>query len=471
MSMTKPSGLTDRIKRFFGAQDMTVGNPMSCILKFSIPLLIGNLAQQMYNTVDSIVVGQYIGDVALAAVGTAGPILNLLLVLFMGISTGASILTAQFFGAKDRTNLSKVVGTTIFLVFASGLLMTVIGYFASPFLISLVTPPADVAEGAVIYLQIIFIGILGGGMYNILSGVLRGMGDSTNPLLYLIIACLLNIALDILFVAKFGMGVAGVAWATIIAQGISGVLCLIRLCRMKETVDVNRQTLKPDGKLAGKLAGLGLPAGITQAIFSLATIVVQGLTNSLGTAMIAANVAIMRVDGFAMMPNFTFGTAATTFIGQNIGAMKKDRIKSGTTEMLKLALSVSTVLVLGILLFGHQLINMFSTTPEVIELGIRGLRWLAFGYICFSVTQVLQGVMRAAGDTVIPMWISIITTVILRMPLAYLMAALTKSEAWPNGHPDAIFGSLLISWVVGMVLTVLAYRIGWWRKRLPQELR
>ena len=463
--------LANRIKAFFGAQDMTVGKPMSCILKFSIPLLIGNLAQQLYNTVDSIVVGQYIGDVALAAVGTAGPILNLLLVLFMGISTGASILTAQFFGARDRENLSKVVGSTIFLVFASGLLMTVVGYFASPFLIGLVTPPADVAEGAIIYLQIIFIGILGGGMYNILSGVLRGMGDSMNPLVYLIIACLLNIVLDILFVAQFNMGVAGVAWATIIAQGISGILCLIRLCRMKDVIDVNRHTLTPDRKLVGKLTALGLPAGITQAIFSMATIVVQGLTNSLGTAMIAANVAIMRVDGFAMMPNFTFGTAATTYIGQNIGAKQKERIKRGTIDMLKLALSVSTVLVLGILLFGHQLINMFSTTPEVIELGIRGLRWLALGYICFSVTQVLQGVMRGAGDTMVPMWISIITTVILRMPLAYLWAGLSKSAAWPNGHPDAIFGSLLISWVIGMVLSVIAYRIGLWRKRLPEELR
>ena len=463
--------MINRIKQFFGVQDMTVGKPMSCILKFSIPLLIGNLAQQLYNTVDSIVVGQYIGDVALAAVGTAGPILNLLLVLVMGISTGASILTAQFFGAKDRENLSKVVGTTIFLVIASGIVMTVVGYFVSPLLIGMVTPPADVAEGAIIYLQIIFLGMVGCSMYNILSGVLRGIGDSVNPLIYLIIACLLNIVLDILFVAQFKMGVAGVAWATIIAQGLSGILCLWRLCRMKDVVDVNRQTLKPDKHLAGKLAGLGLPAGITQVIFSLATIVVQSLTNSLGTAMIAANVAIMRVDGFAMMPNFTFGAASTTYIGQNIGALKKDRIHRGTIDMLKLALGVSTVLVAAILLFGHQLINMFSTTPEVIDLGNRGLRWLAFGYICFSVTQVLQGVMRGAGDTMVPMWISIITTVILRMPLAYLWAGLSKSAAWPNGHPDAIFGSLLISWIIGMVLSIIAYRIGLWRKRLPEELR
>ena len=463
--------MINRIKQFFGVQDMTVGKPMSCILKFSIPLLIGNLAQQLYNTVDSIVVGQYIGDVALAAVGTAGPILNLLLVLVMGISTGASILTAQFFGAKDRENLSKVVGTTIFLVIASGIVMTVVGYFVSPLLIGMVTPPADVAEGAIIYLQIIFLGMVGCSMYNILSGVLRGMGDSVNPLIYLIIACLLNIVLDILFVAQFKMGVAGVAWATIIAQGLSGILCLWRLCRMKDVVDVNRQTLKPDKHLAGKLAGLGLPAGITQVIFSLATIVVQSLTNSLGTAMIAANVAIMRVDGFAMMPNFTFGTAATTFVGQNIGAMKADRVRKGVKDMLKLALGTSGILVACILLFGYNLIGLFTTTPDVISLGERGLRWLALGYVAFSVSQVLQGVMRGSGETAIPMWISIITTVILRMPLAYLLAALTKSELWPNGHPDAIFSSLLVSWLAGMAMSVIAYRIGWWRKKLPEELQ
>ena len=471
MSTISRPTLASRLKSFFGVQDMTEGKPMSCILKFSIPLLIGNIAQQLYNTVDSIVVGNYIGDVALAAVGTAGPIMNLLLVLFMGISTGASIITAQFFGAHDRENLSKAVGTTIFLVFASGLLMMVLGYFASPFLIGLVNPPADVAEGAIIYLQIIFIGIVGGGMYNILSGVLRGMGDSTNPLLYLVIACLLNIVLDLLFVAAFNMGIAGVAWATIIAQGISGILCLVRLCRMKNTIDVNRSTLKPDKKLTLRLTALGLPSGVTQAIFSLATIVVQGLTNSMGTALIAANVAIMRVDGFAMMPNFTFGAAATTYIGQNIGALKKDRIQKGTNDLLKLALGTAIVLVTGILLFGYQLIHLFTSTPEVIDLGIRGLRWLAIGYITFSVSQVLQGVMRGAGDTMVPMWISIITTVILRMPLAYLFAWLTQSPEWPNGHPDAIFSSLMISWVIGTVLTVIAYNRGLWRRHLPEELR
>jgi len=463
--------LMNRIRDFFAVQDMTTGSPMQKLVQFSIPLLVGNLAQQMYNTVDSIVVGKYIGDTALAAVGTAGPILNLLLVLFMGIATGASILASQYFGAKDRDTLSRVVGTTIALTVLSSLVVMVIGYFASPFLIGLMSPPADVGEGAVIYLKIIFLGILGGGAYNILSGVLRGIGDSFYPLVYLTIACVLNIILDIVFVARFNMGIAGVAWATIIAQFISGALCLIRLVRLREIIDVNASTLRPDRALTARLTQLGLPSGITQGLFSMSAIVVQSLTNSLGTAMIAANVAVMRVDGFAMMPNFTFGTAATTYVGQNIGARQVERAHRGTIELLKLAVGTAVALVACILLFGHFLINMFTNTEDVIQIGVSGLRWLSLGYIAFAVTCSLQGAMRGAGETMMPMWISIITTIVIRLPLAYLLAFLTRSEGWPNGRPEAIFASLLVSWLIGMGLTVYAYHRGAWKRRLPDELK
>lgn len=460
-----------RLKAFFGVQDMTDGRPMSKLIQFSLPLLIGNLAQQLYNTVDSIVVGKYIGDTALAAVGTAGPILNLLLVLFMGIATGASILASQYFGAKDRPGLSRVVGSSIFLTAASGLLMTGVGYFASPLLIGLIAPPADVAVGAIAYLQIIFIGILGGAAYNIFSGILRGIGDSFYPLACLVLACLMNIALDILFVARFDMGVAGVAWATIIAQGVSGVLCLIRLVRMKDLIDVNRETLVPDRPITRRLAQLGFPSGVTQALFSMSAIVVQGLTNSLGTAVIAANVAVMRVDGFAMMPNFTFGTASTTYVGQNVGARRIDRVREGIRDLLKLALGTAGVLVACILLFGHHLMALFTDTGAVITIGLYGLRWLALGYIAFAASQVLQGAMRGAGETMTPMWISIVSTIVIRLPLAYLLAYLTRSEAWPRGNPQALFASLLISWLCGMAMTAYTYRRGAWKHRLPDGMK
>ena len=459
--------LTKKLRALFGAQDMTVGSPMSCLLKFSVPLLIGNLAQQLYNTVDAIVIGNSAwGDQGLAAVGLAGPIVNLLLVLFMGISTGASILSAQYFGAKDRPTLNRCVGASLFLIVVSGLIMMAAGYFLSPALIGMTTPPSpEVGQGATDYLQIFFLGIIGSGMYNIISGILRGLGDSMMPLLFLVVACVLNIFLDLAFVDS--MGVAGVALATIIAQGVSAVLCMWRLSHIRHICDVEvKNVLHPDKQLMLKIGALGLPSGITQAIFSMSAIIVQSLTNTLGDAMVAANTAVMRVDGFAMMPNFTFGTAATTYIGQNVGAGKAERLKPGVKAMLKLGLISSTVLVTGILLFGHQLIGMFTETELTMQLGVQGLQTLAFGYICFSVSQVLQGTMRGAGETKVPMYISIITTVILRMPLAYLLAFLTRNEQWPNGQPAALFVSLLVSWVVAMLLSILSYRMKFWRKKL-----
>ena len=463
--------LVRKMRSLFGAQDMTVGSPMSCLLKFSIPLLIGNLAQQLYNTVDAMVIGQSSwGDQGLAAVGLAGPIVNLLLVLFMGISTGASVLSAQYFGAKDRPTLNRTVGASLFLIVISGLIMMAAGYFLSPLLINMTNPPSpEVGAGATDYLQIFFLGIIGSGMYNIISGVLRGLGDSMMPLLFLVVACVLNIILDLAFVNQ--MGVAGVALATIIAQGVSAVLCLWRLCHIRHICDVEmRHVVHPDKTLMLKIGAIGLPAGITQAIFSMSAIIVQNLTNRLGDAMVAANTAVMRVDGFAKMPNFTFGTAATTYIGQNVGAGRGDRLKPGIKAMLTLGLISSTILVACILLFGHQLIGMFTDTELTIQLGVQGLNTLAFGYICFSVSQVLQGSMRGAGETKVPMYISILTTVVLRMPLAYLMAYLTRTETWPNGQPAALFVSLLVSWVVAMLMSIIAYRMKWWRSKLPGTL-
>lgn len=461
--------MQEKLKRFFGVQDMTQGKPMTGLIRFSIPLLIGNLAQQLYNTVDSIIVGQYVGDAALAAVGTSGPILNLLLVLFMGVSTGATILTSQFFGAKDKENLSLVVGNTISLTVLCGVFMMVVGYFASPALIRLVNPPPDVESGAVAYLQILFLGMVGCALYNILSGVLRGMGDSVFPLLYLLLSCLLNIVLDILFVKNFGLGVAGVAWATIIAQGISGILCLIRLWRMRAVAEVTRRTLRLNGQLTRKLCGLGLPAGVTQAIFSLSAIIVQGLTNSLGTAVIAASVAVMRVDGFAMMPNFSFGTALTTYAGQNVGAGKKDRVIQGAKQGTLMAVGCSTAITLLILLFGKGLMSVFTDTQELVDMSYRLMMLLSVGYIAMAVTQSLSGIMRGAGDTVTPMWISLITTVFARVPIAYGISYLTRTPELPYGQKECIQISLLCAWLLGAVVTTIAYKRGKWKEKAIKQ--
>ena len=291
------------------------------------------------------------------------------------------------------------------------------------------------------------------------------MGDSASALVFLVVATMLNIVLDVWFVAGFEMGVAGVSLATVIAQGISAVLCLFKLLRMRNVFDLNLEQLKMRKDTALKIIKIGMPSGITQAIFSVAMLVVQTLTNSLGEMVIAANVIIMRVDGFAMMPNMTFGQTMSVYTGQNVGAGKLDRVHQGTKQGLIIAAGLSAVITVILLFLNKFLFGFFTDTPELITLAGRMMRIMAVGYVAVSITQVLGGVMRGCGDTMTPMWISMITTIALRIPVAYGMAWLTASPEWPNGHPFSLSTSLLISWTMGAVITYIAYRRGKWRKQ------
>ena len=309
-----------RLQQLFSAHDMTLGAPWKRILEFAIPMLIGNLAQQLYNTADSIIVGRYVGDNALAAVGSASPILNLLLALFVGVATGVGILVAQRYGAKDREQLSVVIGNCITLSAIVSVITMIIGALITRPMLELLSTPASIIDWCADYLMIYFLGIAGFAYYNILSGVLRGMGDSLSALVFLLVAAALNVGLDLWFVAGLGMGVAGVALATVLAQTISAFLCLWKLLRMRDVFDLTLHYLKPCSAPIANIIRIGVPSGITQAIFSVAMLVVQSLTNSFGEMVIACNVIVMRVDGFAMMPNFTFGQAMTTYTGQNVGA-------------------------------------------------------------------------------------------------------------------------------------------------------
>ncbi len=452
-------------KDLFAPKDMTQGTPWKRIAEFTLPMFIGNVAQQFYNTADSIIVGRYIGDNALAAVGSAAPILFLLMVLFVGISVGAGIMVAQYFGAKDRENLSRTIGNCITQTAIASVVIMVIGPLTTKPLLVLLNTPSSILDWCADYLNIFFLGSAGLAFYNILAGVLRGLGDSFSALVYLLISTALNVWLDILFVARFGMGVPGVALATVIAQGISAVFCLLKLLKMKDSFDLNWSTLKPTKEHSINLIKLGLPSGLTQAIFSLAMIVVQSLTNSFGEMVIACNVIVMRVDGFAMMPNFSFGAAMTTFTGQNFGANRLDRMYQGTKDGTKMAVAVSTVITIFLLFFGHHLMNVFTDTAELVDLSMRMMRILAVGYIAVAVTQSLSGVMRGVGDTVTPMWISLFTVVALRIPIAYGIAYLTRSEAYPTGRPESTYVSLLLSWTLGAFITLLCYQKGTWRKK------
>ena len=452
------------LKKLFAPVDMTVGKPWENILIFTVPMLIGNIAQQLYNTVDSVVVGNFVGDNALAAVGSAGPILNLLIVLFIGISMGASIMVSQYFGAKNRKDLSATIGNCIVLTaLASVFVMVVATMLTRPLLLLLKTPDS-ILDWCTSYLHILFIVSAGLAYYNILSGVLRGLGDSISALVYLIVASILNIILDLVFVVYFGMGVDGVALATAIAQAISALLCVRRLMQMKDLFDMNREYLKMTKYHSMSIIRLGVPSGVTQAILSMAMLIVQSLTNSFGEQFIAANVIVMRVDGFAMLPNFSFATAMTTYAGQNVGAGSYDRVVKGAKQGTFMAIGTSAVITALILLFGKPLMGIFTNTESLVILSMNLMRILAVGYIAMAVTQSLSGVMRGAGDTMTPMWISLVTTILVRVPLAYGLVYLSRSAQYPQGRKECIFVSLLISWVIGAFATALFYRRGKWRQ-------
>ncbi len=456
-------------RKFFQPTDMTEGTPWKKILIFTVPMIIGNIAQQLYSTVDSIVVGKYIGDNALAAVGSATPILNLLLVLFIGISAGAGIMVSQYFGAKNREGLSFTVGNCITAAAVSCVALALVG---SPFIggiLKILNTPESILEGCKDYLLISLFGIAGMAYYNILSGILRGLGDSVSALIYLLVATVINIVLDLYFVASVGMGVAGVALATVIAQLISSVLCLVKLARMREHFDFGLHFFRPRALYMKTLVRLGLPSGLTQAIFSSAMIIVQSLTNQFGEMFIAANVVVMRVDGFAMMPNFSFGTALTTYAGQNVGAGKMDRVKKGALQGTLMALLCSGTITLAILLFGKSLMGVFTETEALVDLSYYLMKILAVGYLAMAVTQSLSGIMRGAGDTLTPMWISLLTSVVFRIPIAYAISYLTRTPSLPVGRSECIQISLLATWVMGAVITFLFYRLGKWKQKAIRQ--
>ena len=453
------------IKELFAAKDMTQGPPWKRIMEFSVPMLIGNIAQQLYNTADSIIVGMYVGDNALAAVGSAMPILNLLLALFVGIATGAGIVVSQSFGARDRKGLTEAIGNCIALSVIATIVIMIIGPLISMPMLRMLGTPESIIYWCDEYLKIYFWGIVGFFFYNMLSGVLRGLGDSLSALGFLLLAAVLNVVLDLWFVRE--MGVAGVALATVLSQGISAIFCYIKLAKMSAHFDLGLKTMKLIPEVAGRILKIGIPSGITQAIMATAGMVVLNLTNAMGETVIACNVIVMRVDGFAMMPNFTFGQALSVYAGQNFGAGKHDRVGLGVRHGGMMASMTSAAITLILMFCSPVLFGFFTKTPELIDLATRMIRVMAVGYICMSLTQVLGGIMRGCGETVTPMWVSIIQTIVLRVPIAYLLAYLTRSPEYPHGNPIALFGSLMISWTIGMIISIVVFKTGKWRNKIP----
>ncbi len=440
-----------------GMTDMTTGSPIKLILFFSLPLLVGNIFQQLYNMVDSVVVGNYVGKTALAAVGTGFPMIFMLSSLFMGLGLGATIMVAQYYGAGDLEHVRGTVDTVYTSLIVGAIPLTVLGLLIAGPLLRMMNVPEDTYDMALTYILIIFGGIIGNLGYNVNAGILQGLGDSRTPLLFLAIACGINIVLDLVFVITFGLGVAGVAIATIIAQASSWLFGIFYINRKYPVIHISLRRFRFDKSLFFQVIRLGVPAGIQQALFSVGVMVMQSLVNSYGSDFIAGFNGANKLDTFGFMPIQSFATAATTYVGQNIGAGRLDRVRTGTRATLILSCGVSTAA--GIFLFpmSATLMRMFSSEPAVIAAGVAYLHRLLPFYYLLAIMFTLNAVMRGAGEMLIPMVANLISLWLARIPAAYLMDRLFGR--------DNMFFCYAIGWTLGLILTSWAYFRGRWRQK------
>jgi len=451
-----------KFKQLMSGVDMTTGAPWKKLLIFTVPLLVGNLFQQLYGLVDAIMLGNWVGVHALAAVTATLPMLFLIMVFMMGVSMGAGVMVSQFFGAKKREELSRTIGVSITLTILLGVIVSGLGPFGTRWLLVTLDTPYEVVDYAVQYINILLWGVLGVSFFNIFSGILRGVGDSFSPLIYLIFASLLSIVLNFLFIRVLNLGVSGAAISTVTAQSISALLCLRRMRKMREHFDMKWAYLIPQKDLVKQILRLGVPTGASQAVFSIAMMLVQPLANGFGMLVLAANNIVMKVDGLVMMPNFSYGNAMTVYAGQNMGANQPERVAKGTSQCVKLALGTAVVLVIILLIFGRQIAGWFvpadfEQVHELLDLSVRFLRILAVGYLIFAVNSVLWGTIRGAGDAMTPMWAAVLNTVLIRVPSAYLFV-------WWLDRPEALIFSLLLGWTSITIMSLISYRIGRWRK-------
>ena len=403
------------LKKFIEPVDMTEGSPWQKIVLFAVPMLVGNIAQQLYNTVDSVVVGNYVGDNALAAVGSAGPILNLLIVLFVGISVGAGIMVSQYFGAREREKLSTTIGNCITLTGIATLFVMIVASMVAKPLLELLDTPDSIIEWCQSYLLILFIGSAGLAFYNILSGVLRGLGDSMSALLYLLVSTMVNIVLDLLFVAKMGMGVNGVALATVIAQAISAFLCLIRLTRTEEEYRVELRKIRFDGNMMRQIISNGLPAGVQNSIIALANVVVQSNINVFGMTAVAGCGAYSKIEGFGFLPITCFALSLTTFISQNLGAKEYERARKGARFGIFCSIITAELVGICIYIFIPTLIQAFDSNPAVVRFGTTQARTVTLFYFLLAFSHCLAGIFRGAGKSIVPMVVMLLCWCVIRI--------------------------------------------------------
>lgn len=431
--------------------DMTQGSIFKLLLHFALPLMAGNLFQQFYNMVDTWVVGNFVSNQAYSAVGTMGPIINMLIGFFAGFASGTGVVISQYYGAKIPLQVRKTVHTALVMTVLMGLLLTIVGLILVPTALRMINMPAEAYQDAATYLRIFFSGLMGLLVYNMGAGILRAVGDSRRPFYFLVVSAMINIVLDLLFVIKFHMGVAGVAWATVIAQAVSAALVLITLMRGQSVVQVKLRWMKLDTAILKKIARLGFPAAIQLAITAFSNIFVQSYINYFGTDCMSGWTTYAKVDQLMFLPMQSLSLAATTFVGQNLGIGNVGRAKEGVRTALKMALAVTAVILVPLMVFAPQLTAFFNSKPEVVQYGTLLLRLLSPFYLLCCLNQVYAAGLRGAGNSRAPMVIMLGSFVVFRQIYLFVMANFISNEIIP------IAMSYPAGWLLCSLATTIYY--------------
>ena len=441
-----------------GDVNLTEGNIWWQIIAFAIPLLLGNLFQQLYNMVDTWVVGNFVSDAAFAAVGTVAPIINTLIGFFMGLSSGAGVVISQAYGRADMTEVKRTVIASVIMTLTLGVAFTVIGVSFTPMMLDFINTPDEVTVEATTYLRIYFAGVMGLMVYNMGAGILRAVGDSKRPFYFLVVSALLNIVLDLLFVIKFGMGVAGVAYATIISQIASAILVSIVLIKTSSPVKLVLSELKHEFlhikelfPIFKKIVRVGIPAALQMAITAFSNVFIQSYINHFGKECMAGYTAYAKIDAILFMPMQSLALSATTFVGQNLGAEKPQRAKKGSNTALILAVISTLLMGIPVMIFAPYLVTFFIDVESAVSYGTMFLRFMTPFYLLCTVNQVYSGSLRGSGNSKAPMIIMLTSFVLFRQAYMFIMANFISNTIIP------IVAAYPAGWALSSILTIIVY--------------
>ena len=436
-------------------RDMTHGSPWRLIVSFAVPVLLSQIFQQLYNTADTLIVGRFLGDDALAAVSSSGPLIFLLISFFVGMTMGASVTISRYFGAGDHDRVSRAIHTNILVSICSGVLLTGFGIAFTPTILRWMGTDPEVLPDAISYFRYYFTGVLAVVLYNACKSIMNALGDSRRPLYYLILSSLINIALDLLFIAGFHWGVWSAAVATTISQAISMVLCLIHLSKKGMPYQLQWRKLRFDKEMLGQMVRYGLPSGVQNSVIGLANVIVQSNINSFGKLAMAGYGAYSKLEGFAFLPITSFTMALTTYTGQNLGAMQYDRAKKGARFGILASITLAELIGVGMYVFAPQLVSIFTPTPEVIAFGTRQARTIALFYCLLAYSHAIASVCRGAGKAFVPMTIMLAVWCVLR--IVYITTVMRISH-----EIQYIYWAYPLTWSVSSLIYFIYYHRSDW---------